>query len=286
MFEAADIAAIDLVAAIFKALVLIALLQTVGLAGFAAVYRHHLLMSFTAIKRLCLVWALASIALVIVNQSLGAARMAGELGGLWDVELTNINWLSRGGAATLMRVVGLLTIVWSLRRGGGWIALLGGFAVVLSFALLGHATSHEHSLFLQILLVLHVTIAAFWFGALPALLIAAKRESTIDVVAAFSTHATILVPLLAVVGSTLVWLLLPGFSALATPYGWGLLIKVNGFGLLMLLAALNKLRLVPAMQRREVSALRAFSLSVRIEYALIIAVLCATAAITTLFSPD
>jgi putative copper resistance protein D len=59
-----------------------------------------------------------------------------------------------------------------------------------------------------------------------------------------------------------------------------------GFGVLMYFAALNKLRLTPALWRADAGAAQRLRRSLLIEYLLIAAVLAITAVMTGLYSPD
>ncbi|HYM35685.1 MAG TPA: CopD family protein, partial [Steroidobacteraceae bacterium] len=221
-----------------------------------------------------------------LSQALGAARMSGELSGMWDASLLSPNWASSSAAATIVRFFGAVAIVVGLKRESKVITSFGVAAVVASFALTGHTRTHTPQELLAILLIIHLSMIVFWFGALPALVTVAKRESSVLVIEKFSKHATILVPCLAIAGLAMALFLLPNIAALATPYGIALVVKVNSFLVLMLLAALNKLRFVPAMQRGDRSAFVAFARTATVEYAIIVIVLCVTATMTTLFSPD
>jgi putative copper export protein len=99
-------------------------------------------------------------------------------------------------------------------------------------------------------------------------------------------RATWLVPGLFVAGLFLAVGILPNVAALSTTYGELLLFKVGGFAVLMLLATLNKWTYAPALERGDAGAGRAFGRTVLAEYAIIAVILCATAALTTFYSPD
>ena len=59
----------------------------------------------------------------------------------------------------------------------------------------------------------------------------------------------------------------------------------SAFGGLMILASANKWRFGPALSRGEAQALPSFRGSLAAEYAIIVAVLAATAVLTAFFSP-
>ncbi len=81
-------------------------------------------------------------------------------------------------------------------------------------------------------------------------------------------------------------LLVPGWSVFGQTYGQLLLAKMAGFGALMACAALNKLRLTPALLRGHPVAQLRLRQSLTIEYLLIAAVLVVTAIMTGLYSPE
>jgi putative copper export protein len=81
-------------------------------------------------------------------------------------------------------------------------------------------------------------------------------------------------------------LLLPDVAALLQPYGELLIAKVVLFAVLLGLAALNKWRFGPAIERGDTQAARGFRRCVVSEYVLIVAVLSVTAVMTTFFSPE
>src|SRR4029077_14399767 len=95
-----------------------------------------------------------------------------------------------------------------------------------------------------------------------------------------------LVPLIPLAGLGMAAVLLPDFAALLAPYGLLLGAKLMLFAALMGLAALNKLRLSPALARGEPAALPRLRRSLAAEYVLICAVLSVTAALTGFFSPS
>jgi copper resistance protein D len=90
---------------------------------------------------------------------------------------------------------------------------------------------------------------------------------------------------IAVAGAALAALLLPDVGALLRPYGRLLLAKVALFVLLMGLAALNRLRLAPALAAGARTAPASLRRSIALEYALICVVLAVTAVMSGSFSP-
>jgi putative copper export protein len=129
-------------------------------------------------------------------------------------------------------------------------------------------------------------VVAFWLGSLWPLYLAAKKERPATaghLIERFSVAATWVVPLILLAGIALSALLLPSLAAFKQPYGQLLLAKLAGFAVLLAMASLNKYRFGPACAEGNTAA---FKRTVVIEYALICAVLTATAVMTTFFSPE
>jgi len=189
-------------------------------------------------------------------------------------------------------VIGLAVLALVLRaKSKPGIALVVGATsvILLGFTLMGHTASHSPRWLLVPLLLAHLLVVAFWFGALVPLRLAAMFEAPRTAgaaIEAFSTAATWIVPALLVAGVALAAVLLGDFAALSTAYGQSLIIKFVGFALLMGLAALNKWRLGPGVTSGDTGLTRNFQRSLQVEYVLIAAVLTVTAVMTTFFSPD
>lgn len=310
----------DALSALLRALSLIFLLQAAGAALFVAMLGRELADSRRAACRLARAAAIAAAVSVAAHLALQAGRMAGDLSGLLDVSLLRLALTSTAGAAAALSVLGLALVAAGLRVdrvGPGvdrstqpadhsrqWVerprqwadadlsltaAVIGAALIVASFVLTGHTSASPRRWILCVLLIAHLLIVAFWFGALPPLYLASLKESPATaarIVDRFSRVATRLVPGILIAGLALAALLVGNLGVLRRPYGELLLAKLGGFALLMGLASLNKWRLAPAMARSDAGALLAFRRSVAAELALIVAVLAVTAVMTTFFSPE
>lgn len=282
----------DVLSVVLRALSFVLLFQSAGIAIFVALFGRNLESSRIPIRRFGAVTAIAGMVLVAGHYALEAARMAGDMSGLWDPALQRMAWKSPAGAAFVCRLFGLLLIGIGLRRSGArWtMVAIGGVVLAAgSFTLMGHTSVHVHRAALAALLMLHLLIVAFWFGALWPLYAASSRETPVraaDLIEHFTVIATWLVPVILVAGTAMAVLLLPNVAALSEPYGELLIAKVVGFALLMGLAAANKWRLGPALISGTAQSGQSFRRSVAAEYALIAAVLTITAVMTSLFSPE
>jgi len=282
----------DVVSVILRALSFVLLFQAAGVAIFVAVFGRRLASSQVSVRRLGQAAAIAAIVLVAAHYALEAARMAGEMSGMWDPTLQGMAWNSPAGTGLICRLLGLLLIAVGLQEASvrRTILAVGGTALATgAFALTGHTSVNAHRAALAPLLMLHLLVVAFWFGALGPLYVASLRETPArasDIIERFTAVATWLVPGILLAGIVMAVLLLPNLQALSEPYGELLIAKVVGFAVLMGLAAANKWRLGAALVHGPAQSGRWFRRSVAAEYVLIAAVLAITAVMTSFFSPD
>lgn len=283
---------VDLASVALRALSFLLLLQAAGTPLFAAIFGRTVPGSVGRIRRIGQVIALAAILAVAARYVLEAARMAGDLSGVLDRSLQTMVWQSSSGSALLLQLSGLVLIAVGLHSAatrGLIAAIIGGGLAISAFALTGHTATNAHRPWLAPLLVTHVLIVAFWLGALWSLFLVTLWETpaaAAHVIDRFSKVAVWVVPGILAAGLALACGLLANLAALGQPYGELLLAKLGLFSVLMVLAALNKLRLGPAISRDAPYAARAFRLSLAAEYLLIAMVLAVTAVMTTFFSPE
>ena len=282
---------IDWVWLALRAAGFVLVLQAAGTAIFLHVFRARLMASAEPIRRAGRRLALAALIVCIAQVFLEGAHMAGDWGGLTDPVLLRVAATSSVGRALTVRAVGLVLLgasLWRITPAPGACAFGASLVVIVSFALTGHTTVHAPRLLLATLLIAHLWLVAFWFGALLPLRELARLETgalAAHSISAFSRIAVWLVPLIPLAGAGLALLLLPGPGALWTPYGRLLCLKVMLFALLMVLAALNRQRYAPALERDDRGAAQRFRRSAALEYLLVCATLAATAAMTGFYSP-
>jgi putative copper export protein len=293
---------IDLVSVGLRALSLLLLLQATGIALFVVVFGRRIPRTFTATRHLGVACALAALVCVVGQYLLEAGRLAGNFAGIGDLSLQRLVLHSGTGTACVLRVLGLVSIVLGLRRkktDAALILVAGAVIAAAAFALMGHTVVHTQRWLLAPLLVIHTLIVAFWIGALGPLRMAVTRETpniAAELVARFSATASWLVPGILLAGGLMAWALVPDAATFHQPSGWVLLGKLGGFGVLMVMAALNKWRLGPALRAVRADggesdgansgAVRTFCRMVFAEYALIAVVVVATAVMTMFFSPE
>jgi putative copper resistance protein D len=284
----------DFLSVIVRAAASIALLQAAGAVSFLWQFGAGLGPGGAVVRRLGMAAALLAVPLLAMQVLLDASRMTGDYAGMLDGEMLRLALGSGSGTAHAVQLAGLALVAQGLRpAGSSRAALAGAAALVVAFVLTGHTAVHGARWLLAPLLALHVAIVAFWFGALAPLYMVIAREPA-QVAGAllerYSRFAGILVPLIPAVGLAMAFVLLPDLSALRRPYGLLLGLKLLGFAMLMVLAALNRWRWVPALAAAAApahlaparTALRRSRVG---EYLLIVAVLLATAVLTTFYSP-
>lgn len=287
---------IDLLWGLARALVFALLLQSSGAALFAIVFGRHLAHSGAGIARLARNSASIALALLIVQGALELARMAGDWSGIADPALLRIALGASTARALGTRALALLCLALALTGTGvqprgrmrAGLALAGLALAAGSFTLTGHTTVSAYRWLLAPLLAAHILVLAFWFGALWPLARVTRAEDRLTaaaVLARFSAAAVRLVPLIALAGAGLALLLLPDAAALLEPYGRLLLLKLALFVVLMGLAALNRLRLVPAIGRGQARALRVLRFSMAAEYLLISGAIAVASVMTGFYSP-
>jgi len=282
--------AIDLVVAVVRASVFLSSLQAAGAALVLL-----LLPSAAAVNgsvRRLLAWSAGSCAaLLIVRSLLEPARMAGSIVGVADPFLQSLFWRSDIGIAQTARMLGVCLLLMTFKLRAGlvrplWVVAIG--LIVGSFALMGHTRSHGGGV-LSGLLVIHIASVAFWFGSLVPLIVLLRlgpSDALTETLRRFSRLALWLVAALVAAGGLLAWRLLGSVDRLITPYGLLVLAKILGVLVLLLLAAVNRQRLTPAIAIGREDALRIMIGTIRAELGLMAAIFFATAWMTTFYSPE
>lgn len=231
--------------------------------------------------------AMASALRVMVQ----AGRVMDDRAFMTDPEIVSIVLEGPLGTSTLVRLIGLGTIILavllpSVRLLAG---MVGALLVAGSFALTGHAT-RDPQWALSALVTVHLLAVSFWFGALlPLYKLAAPDSSNIDEAAhmahRFGQQATVVVSVLVIVGGIFGYLLLGSPAALfGSAYGQMLLLKLAFVTAVLGIAALNKLRLVPALASGDAKSAERFRASLRWEGLVFVAIFAATAFLTTSFT--
>ena len=281
----------DVLSVTLRGLSFITMAQAAGAVLFMTLAAGLLNASRAPIRRIAMLAAAAGLLLLPMQFALEAARMAGDMAGAMDLSLQRFALSTAAGTVLAVRMAALLLILIAVARGGALArgaGITGALLIAVSFALTGHTATSPVRWLLGPMVVLHVAIACFWFGALwPLLRVAGAEPADVAarVVGRFSWLASRLVPAILLAGIVLMAALLPDMRALRDGYGLALLAKLGAFALLMWLAAWNKWRLGPALARGGAGARRRFALAVGTEMIVIALVLAGTAVLTALGSP-
>lgn len=245
----------------------------------------------TVIDRMTACLAVTGVLASLAGSLWTAAALGGRFSSAADPFLLSIVFENRG-PALLLRIIGLVLVAGVLIRSRGFglvTAALGSALVIVSFSPGGHSSALGLSPWPQLLIILHVAAVTYWLGALLPLLVMSRRRDDERLGAAakrFGDLAVYIVAMLILAGVLLLWLLSESPAAfIASSYGQLFLGKLLLFSLLLGLAALNKLRLTPALFTGDSRAPQRLRTSIRLEIAAIITILLITATFTTLAKP-
>ena len=237
--------------------------------------------------RQMVVWAcLIGLVILALRFGIRAGRLGGEgLASMVDPILLGVVWDSPLSALALLRASGyLLVLVSVLIQPLLLLGLVGAALIALSGTQIGHVSAVAGP-FPNILIV-HLVMAGFWAAALWPLHQAVRTEKGADLLRAFGWIAVGVVALLVLAGLALSWVLVGGVLAgVGTAYGTVLVLKLLGVAGLVALAARNKLKLVPALERGAAGAAQSLQSAIRWEMAVIALILVITATVTTVTTP-
>ncbi|WP_108658284.1 CopD family protein [Acuticoccus kandeliae] len=237
--------------------------------------------------------AIVAAAATLAGVCVRAGHLSGlDLAGMTDAMMLEIVLDGPVGTAVAVRVAGLAVALVGLclfRRGvGRALSLAGAITYALSYAFAGHATEEPRWL-LSIVLTVHLAAIGFWFGSLAPLAMIARRASLLDAAAildAFGRAAVWIVAALVTAGAIFAAFLVRDPTGLIeSPYGRLLVLKLGIVTAVLALAALNKLRLVPSLNRGEPAARDHLVRSIRLEALAIILVFATTAFLTSMATP-
>jgi putative copper export protein len=212
-----------------------------------------------------------------------------RLGGGLDEPTLSAVFHSGSGAALFLQLTGAVLLLTSTDDDAS-ILLRLSYAILplLGFAFSGHAAALGPGQ--GLVAVLHVSVAAWWFGSLHFLrerCAHAGFAQLVALVTRFSAIAFILAGTLVAAGLVLI-LILVDFSSdpWLTPYGWILGAKLSVVGAVLAIAGYNRLKLTPRLLAGDPTAASALRSSITAEVTLIAVVLAITAILTTYSAPE
>jgi putative copper resistance protein D len=271
------------------------LLLVFGLALFALYSAETLLRLRPMLRGMALIGALLSVAGLVLMTS----TMSGEtaLAALWPpVQMMVLE--TDVGLAWAVRMTALIVVV---IRPGLWLASFAGAIALASLAWSGHGAMDEGALRFWHFLsdILHLLAAGAWLGAMLALVLIARGlvdeariRSLAFAVRRFEWVGAAIVLTLSITGVVnYLFIIGPRLDeVLLGTYGMLLAIKVLLFAAMLVLAALNRFHLGPALAQalrdgQHVVAVNALRRSVVVELAIALLIVALVAWLGTL-SPD
>jgi putative copper resistance protein D len=238
-------------------------------------------------RGIALVFGGLAIIASLIGFSLKGANLTGDISGMLDLEMLGLLWSTPVGTAVALRLCGLGVLIVGLfmARGGLALSALGGIIAVWSFGHIGHI-SDRGSAVLDVALTLHLITVAIWIGILTPLQRLAREAATYAEAAKvghrFGLVASFTVPALIIAGGYMSYTLVGSIAALTqTGYGQALIIKVVLVGVLLGLAAANKLRFIPKLSAGDSIAANHLAKSISVEWSVVLIVLAVTAVLTS-----
>jgi len=251
-------------------------------------------------------WALASSAAILCTSSLlsiglQASLFSGSFAEGFTLEgfSTVVSFMDLGKVALIRAVAAFFCLVAVLFMSGkhyGWLAVVATAGIATaSLGWMGHGAATGNFLHLVANMV-HALAAALWVGALAGFLIllssVGDRNSILQLETALLRFSSIGVPLVIVLslsGGVNSWVLV-GWANLIdlrfTPYSAVLIAKLAVFTIMLLLAAVNRYRLTPALHgASDIPSVTHLRRSIATEAALGFAVLALVALLGTLEPP-
>ncbi|PRB46414.1 copper resistance protein CopD [Pseudomonas sp. MYb2] len=285
----------ELINIILRFALYVDLLLVFGLALFALYSAETLLRFRPMLRGMALIGALLSVAGLVLMTS----AMSGEtaLAALWPpVQMMVLE--TDVGLAWAVRMTALIVVV---IRPGLWLASFAGAIALASLAWSGHGAMDEGALRFWHFLsdILHLLAAGTWLGAMLALVLIARGlvdeariRSLAFAVRRFEWVGAAIVLTLSITGVVnYLFIIGPRLDeVLLGTYGMLLAIKVLLFAAMLVLAALNRFHLGPALAQalrdgQHVVAVNALRRSVVVELAIALLIVALVAWLGTL-SPD
>ncbi|MFL2771269.1 MAG: copper resistance CopC/CopD family protein [Rhodospirillaceae bacterium] len=238
--------------------------------------------------------AMFAVATYILALGFGGAEMV--LGG--PSAFFSLNAWAQGLASTLgpsalIGIPGLLILIYAFGKDpegkSAPVLLLGSAVSIASFLVTGHAATAPPAWIMAPIVAVHLFCAAFWLAALYPL---AKTANEVEVARAgavmtqFSQRAVWTVGALFISGAVITWTQVESpINMGSTDYGRRLTAKIAIFVLLLILAAINKMVLTPALEKGDSSASGKLRMSIKFEYAAMVLIIAAAVSLTLVTPP-
>lgn len=283
--------------AIFLSKITIYLAYAMSVGGIAATFRMQKYKPgyFPFIRYTCagLILGLLSSTFHFLFQVISFSKLG--LTGVFGSKYLHNLWQTDPGLSYKLQLAGWLGLflIFILIRFSS--ALIKPFAVLYltvslliatSFTVVGHTAEHEY--WVRLALILHVFVAAWWAGSLYPLRQCAKDcpvNTWKHLLEYFGKQAIVLVALLIVSGLAIVVRLEEGDinNLLSSLHGNALLVKMILVLVILVIAAIQKFHLVPALKDHK--SIQSLRLSIRNKLGVAILILMITALLSVLLTP-
>ena len=215
-----------------------------------------------------------------------AGNLGGNLLSVIDLLMLKLAIESKSGISYLTAFAGFIVMLLAHKKRAKAekvILFIGSIAVLFSFTLTGHA--QLGGVLTQSLLLVHLFGIAFWLGALLPFHWICLQSDTSNISSLahrFGVLAIFHVGLLLIAGMTYAYVLLGDLNLIfTTSYGNVLLTKIMLVSLLLSLAAHNKFKLVPLLEKNPMQGVKQFKSSLQFEIVLALLTLLASSLLTT-----
>jgi len=270
-----DASLLDGITVIIRALYYITTIGAAGLGLFAIGFGHRLEPAEAAkLRRVLLTTIAAGLALSVLALALRVLVLTAGAS-MSNADVWAAVMRSRIGDAFWLRAMGLLllTAATTTWRIGSAITAMGALLVLASYAAMGHSMLFAPRQEIAALVVVHLTVVAFWVGSLPPLLWVAQRcdgASAARLIQDWSKAAIWAVSAMIASGMLLSWYLTLRMDRIFDAWhGWALAWKVLAVLAALGLALWNRQRHTPALARGDAGAGAGLAASIRLEMLLV-----------------
>ena len=191
--------------------------------------------------------------------------------------------------SALIGIPGAALALWAFSQTKAWPLWSALLLLLVSFLVTGHAATAAPVWFAAANIGLHLAGAGFWFAAFWPMIGATKtmpQEAVGRVMGQFSTRALWFVLLVLASGVAVSWIQLRSIAGLfSTDYGYRLIVKIALVLLVLAMAAFNKFKLTPALDRDTTGAAARMARSIRFESAVMLLIVVAAASLTLVTPP-
>ncbi|HVL97922.1 MAG TPA: CopD family protein [Egibacteraceae bacterium] len=288
--------AVEAAALLVRVVLVTGVLVAVGGAVFVGAVHDGRGHERARIVRLVRAAAIAGMAASALSVPLHAAVVQGSgFAGASDARTLAAVAASPFGAAALLRLAGLCAVALGVGRPrtGALVTGAGVLVALAGFTLTGHSATADTRWLAATVTVVHAGAAGVWLGGLLLLgVVLAMRRGSFDasggarLLGRFSTVAAASVAALVPTGTALAAREVGSLGGLVSSgYGRTLLVKVALVAVVLALAAHNRWRLVPAIDRDGPAAWRRLQRTVRAELAGLLLAVAVTGALVRLAPP-